>query len=127
MSTEAARDRLARMVAATTAPTLDDDALDTLLTTAARVDRDGHTADTDGWEPTYDLNAAAAEGWRWKAAAAAATVDVTTDGTHLRRAQVHEHCLKMAAHYTARISTQVAISTLDEAWITAAETSELLP
>jgi hypothetical protein len=128
MTRETALERLARMTAASTAPELSNDELETLLVIAARVDRDGHTADAEGWEPTYDLNAAAAEGWRWKGAAAAACIDVSTDGTNLRRSQVHEHCMRVAAHYAARIATgTVVVSTVDEAWIDAAEGSRLLP
>lgn len=116
MTTEEAKTRLGRMVAATASPALDEADLDTLLAIAARVDRDGNEADSAAWEPTYDLNAAAAEGWRWKAAAASSCVDVSTDGTSLRRAQVYEHCLAMAAHYAARVAVDgVVVKTVDPA------------
>ena len=49
---------------------------------------------------TYDLNAAAAEIWRSKASYfATRAFDFSTDNHRVSGGQIHEHCLKMAAHY----------------------------
>lgn len=54
------------------------------------------------WAPTYDLNAAAAEGWRWKAAKASGRFGFQTDGQSFERQQVAARCLEMAATYERR-------------------------
>jgi len=49
---------------------------------------------------SYDIYAAAADVWRSKAAHAAETsFDFSTDNHRVSGGQIHEHCLKMAAHY----------------------------
>jgi hypothetical protein len=54
------------------------------------------------WVPTWDLNAAAAEGWRRKAAKAAAKFDFTTGDQQFSRSQVYAQCMSMAADYARR-------------------------
>lgn len=125
MTTEQAAERLAVMVAATTAPTLDDDIVLGLLATAAREDARGNGPTVVGWEPTYDLNWAAAEGWRLKAGLAAAQYSVTADGATFQRNQVFEHCERMAAHYAARV-TNDALADRDRDLLVY-EAGELLP
>lgn len=63
--------------------------------------------DTDVWTPTYDLYAAAAEGWRWKAGKIADAYDFSTDQQSFERSQKVEHCMKMAAFYDARAGTSI--------------------
>ena len=58
--------------------------------------------DSDSWLPTYDLNAAAADVWDQKAAAAAADYDYSADGANLRRSQVYEQYRRQAAYYRSR-------------------------
>lgn len=49
---------------------------------------------------TYDLKAAAAEGWRWKAAKVVSEYNVATGGgTSFQRAQKYEHCMAMARSF----------------------------
>lgn len=52
------------------------------------------------WAPTFDLNAAAAEGWRWKAAKAASMIDFTADGASFKQDQLLAHCEKMVKRYS---------------------------
>jgi len=47
----------------------------------------------------YDLNAAAADVWRSKAANAAKLYDFATDGHNLKRSQIRAQCLEMAKYY----------------------------
>lgn len=52
------------------------------------------------WTTTYDLKAAASEGWRWKAAKVASKYDVAAGGgTDFKRSQQHEMCLRMAKSF----------------------------
>lgn len=54
------------------------------------------------WAPTWDLEASAAEGWRWKAGKAASRFGFTTDGQQFAREQVIANCFEMAARYARR-------------------------
>ena len=69
------------------------------------------------WEPTYDLNGAAADIWDEKAGALIEEVDTTVDGTSLARSQVYEHARKRASHYRSRaaIRSVPELSRRDEA------------
>lgn len=63
----------------------------------------------------YDINRAAAEIWRQKAAHTAEWFDVKTDNHDLKRSQAAAHCLKMAAEFERRagpISVQMVRSDL---------------
>lgn len=62
--------QLKSMVAWQVEPRLSEDDITVLLLRAAVLDVDGLRPSDDGWTATYSpvlLNAAAAEGWRWKA------------------------------------------------------------
>ncbi|HEY8818405.1 MAG TPA: hypothetical protein VIM25_06260 [Candidatus Limnocylindrales bacterium] len=59
------------------------------------------------WAPTYDLNAAAAEGWRWKAALVAGLFDFKTDQQDFSRSQMSDMCLAMAAMYAKRVTGSI--------------------
>ncbi len=50
---------------------------------------------------SYDLNAAAADIWRQKAAWYAGAYDISTDSHSLSRGQLIEHCRMMADYYTS--------------------------
>lgn len=62
---------------------------------------------TGAWSPTYDLYAAAAEGWRWKAGKIADAFDFSTDQQSFERSQKVAHCMKMAEYYDARTGTSI--------------------
>jgi hypothetical protein len=55
-----------------------------------------------------DVGAAAAEGWRIKAASVADWYQMNIDGAFLSRDQVWEHCMKMAAHFDGRSGGNLA-------------------
>lgn len=63
------------------------------------------------WDPTYDLNAAAAEGWRWKAAKVAGEFDFGTDQQTFSRSDKHAACLAMADEYRKRVTGSVKVGT----------------
>lgn len=81
-----AEEQLRAMVAADSVPCLDDGQIWMLVQIAA----------------DSDLNAAAAEGWRWKAAAVAGEYGFSVDGQRFDRDQMHAMCLAMVDHYARR-------------------------
>jgi hypothetical protein len=109
MDAATARVRLAAMTAWDSEPTLSSPELDMLVELAQRADSDGLAPSDADWTPTYDLNAAAREGWLWKAARAASKFDVTTDGQSVSRSQMKDHCDEMAEMYRKRIMQQVPV------------------
>lgn len=102
-----ARARLERMVAASSVPTLDAGEVDDLMLLAARNDSLNVVPGQTGWAPTYALNDAAAEGWRWKAGKVVSDVTIGQDGSTINRSDMHKHCLSMASYYDARLGQTV--------------------
>lgn len=98
MDEATARARLERMTQASRFPTLTADEVDELVELARRPDLDGNLPDAPGWAGAFDLNASAAEGWRWKAAKVAGDESVTADGATFG-ADTYKGCLAMAAQY----------------------------
>jgi hypothetical protein len=89
-------------------PKLSLDDLQMILQNAQRADANGRSPSDVNWQPTYDLNAAAAEGWRLKAAKVAGDFNFRSpDGSSYDRSQVMEHCERMAKHYASRIIVNV--------------------
>lgn len=109
MNEAAALVRLKAMTAATTEPTLSDGELETLLDMARLADSEGNAPADAEWTPTFDLNRAAAEGWRWKAAALATEFDFEADGAVFNRQQQIDNCLKMAAQYGRKIMGSIGV------------------
>ena len=62
------------------------------------------------WIPTYDLNMAAAEGWRWKAAKAADRTGFTADGATFHEEQLIAHCERMANQYAKGVAGSINVS-----------------
>lgn len=65
---------------------------------------DGVTYELDaatpaGWQPTYALALAAAEGWRMKAGLVSDRFRFADDGDSYDRQQIFEHCFRMAEQY----------------------------
>jgi len=111
MDATQAQTQLASMLGDGAEPVLTVDELTTLLALAARADRFGRYPTDATWENTYALNAAAAEGWRWKAAKVAGDFKFTVDGNSYDRDQVHTHCLAMAAEFLSREGGQGTLNT----------------
>jgi hypothetical protein len=61
------------------------------------------------WARTYDLNAAAAVGWRWKAGLVAHKYAFGTDGQTFTRNQWFAHCMQMAEVYGKRAPLTVTL------------------
>lgn len=87
---------LARLTDAATDPVLTSDDISDLVGVAARADADGLYRGDTGWTETWDVNAAAAEGWLRKAGRAATQFNFAEDGQRFDRAQIYQHC--MAQH-----------------------------
>lgn len=104
------------MVAAEKAPTLSVGQIETLLDLARRPDTDGLVPSDEGWTPTWNLNAAAAEGWRWKAAAVAGDFTFSTDGQSFSRSDKIRACLDMARMYSGRVAGSVPLNVPTGEW-----------
>jgi hypothetical protein len=61
------------------------------------------------WYGAWDLNRAAAEGWRIKAGLVSNRHDFANNSGNYNPAQVFDHCMKMADHYNSK---QIAAITL---------------
>lgn len=59
------------------------------------------------WAGVYDLNAAAAEAWRLKAAKVAGRYDFQTDGQTFRRSQMLANCRQMERMFRRRVASGV--------------------
>jgi len=97
-----AQAKLILMVLAEDDPALSDEQIKDLVELARRPDASGLTALDGGWTPTWDLNFAAAEGWRRKAGIAAARFNFSEDGQNFQRAQIYAHCIAQAEAYASK-------------------------
>lgn len=81
-------------------------------TSGATVTADGVTYAEAGteWTGTYNLNAAAAEGWRWKAGKVAGDFTFASDGQSFNRADMVKACQMMAQTYRNRIAGSVPLN-----------------
>jgi hypothetical protein len=111
MDTEQAWTRLKAMTAADSAPVLSPDEIELLLTMHRLADAAGVAPGAEGWVPTWDLNRAALEGWRWKAGKAAGSFDFQADGASYNRSQILEHCERMIAQYRRRANSSPPLFT----------------
>lgn len=97
-------DELKLLTAWDVEPALTEEELEGLLGTASKEDAAGLAPGDEGWEPTYDLNRAAARVWLVKAARASATVEAASEDTGNATSRVFENCLAMARLYSAKRS-----------------------
>lgn len=98
-----ARVRLSAMVAASSRPVLTDDEVGLLLDGVKVVDLYGLAPVDPGWAPTFDLDAAALEGWRWKAGQVAGDFAFSADDASYSKGDVIAHCERMIAMYAGRV------------------------
>lgn len=61
------------------------------------------------WVRSYDLNAAAAAGWRWKAALVSHKYAFGADGQTFSRNQWFSHCMEMSSAYGKRAPLTVTL------------------
>lgn len=97
--------RLSRMAGAGVDPKLTDADLAILLDMFALADASGNLPGAGGYVATYDWHGAAAEAWRWKAAAASATVSFQADGSRFDASDVIANCERQAALHEAKRQT----------------------
>jgi hypothetical protein len=97
-----AQEQIERMVQASIDPTLSADEVTDLVNVAARPDSDGYDRTDDAWTPTWDLNAAAAEGWSRKASLAANLFNFAEDGQRFDRSQIYANCVTQRDYYAAK-------------------------
>lgn len=102
-----AEDKLKRMTAWDTVPTLSQQEITDLLAVFATADSTGLLPSEVGWVPTYRLRAAAAEGWRWKAARASDQISSDLDGDRMSANQLFEHCQRMIKTYASAGSVSI--------------------
>lgn len=103
-------DRLKQMVAFESEPKLTPTEVEGLLEQYARKDKNGNSPSLAEWIPTYDLNGAAAEGWRLKMGKASELISVDLDGERMSSNQVFEHCERMSRMYSRRRNATVSTS-----------------
>lgn len=99
---EGAMARLRRLSQSESDPKLDDGDLADIIELAKIPDRFGVLPSYAGWEPTFDMDRAAADAWETKAAKAAGDHDFQADGASYSASQVAEHCLAQAKMYRDR-------------------------
>ncbi len=102
-------DRLKRMTAWEQDPTLSPDDLDRLLEQFAQADSVGLVSGDVGWIPTYNLRAAAREGWTVKMGRASELTSTDLDGDRMSANQVFEHCERMVRRYAGAASPTVGL------------------
>lgn len=105
MTPEQAERRLRSMTAASSLELpLSDEEIEDLLSLARRPDILGYAPGEPEWEPTYDLDAAAAEGWRWKAGKTTTRVTVGASGSNVQQSDSFAFCMQMVAEFQAASS-----------------------
>lgn len=129
MDRATAKARLINMVAATSRPVLSSGVapsdIETLLDMVRLPDNQGRLIGDTGYvEENWDLNSAAAEGWRWKAAKVAGDFTFSADGASYSKADVLAHCLEMEQTYLAKVT---GTSLVRGASGLGYDTSELIP
>jgi len=105
-----ALDKLKLITAWEDDPALTEDELEDMLASAALPDDDGKTPESEGWSPTYDINAAARDAWLIKAARTAALVEIDPPESGIVTSKVFDNCRRMARLYADRRSATVTIS-----------------
>ena len=93
---------LQRLTDSATEPELAEADLDDLVGVAARPDEDGLFRGDADWTPTWDVNAAAAEGWLRKAGRAATKFNFAEDSHRFDRAQIYLHCRSQHTLYAGK-------------------------
>jgi hypothetical protein len=102
MEREVALGILTDRVAAASRPILSPETLGRVLDQWRTPDAEGRPATDAAWVGSYDLNAAAAEGWRIKAGMVAGDFNFSADGASYSKADVLAHCLEMETKYASR-------------------------
>lgn len=111
MNETEARTELEHMIFPADEPTLGSAEVSSILRYARRPDESGRVYGDTGWTPTWDLYAAATEGWTRKAGKAANRFSFLTDGQRFDRAAVYRHCIEQARLYGDRAMGSIPVAT----------------
>ena len=106
---ESAKEKLKKLTAWTTEPALTDVEIDELLAASGLADAEGNAPSSEDWTPTYDINAAAAEGWLIKAGRAASTTETEPDSLQVT-SRVFENCVRLARLYSTKRAASARVS-----------------
>ena len=117
---ESPLDRLKRMTAWESKPTLSNDELTSLLEQFARADVDGLDPADVAWVPTYNFRSAAREGWVMKMAKASEEISTDLDGDRMSANQLFEHCERMVRKYSGTASPMMR-SSVSESYVSTDE------
>ena len=98
---ESAKEKLKKLTASAEEPTLTDAEIDELLAASSVIDREGNSPGSESWSQTYDVNAAAAEGWMIKAARSASTTETDPNSLDVT-SRIFENCIRMAKLYSRK-------------------------
>ena len=113
MDEATARTRLTAMLGGDARPTLSDDEVTALLDSYRLADSDGRAPGDEGWTGNWALNAAAAEGWRWKSAKVAGDFTFSADDASYNKGDVLANCERMVAQFAALDNGVIDVSTTD--------------
>ncbi len=102
-------EKLKKLTAWDTEPTLSGAELDELLAGTSLEDKEGRASADATWTPTYDVNAAAATGWLIKAGRASSTTETEPDSFYVT-SKVFDNCCKMAALYRAKGAAVMSVA-----------------
>lgn len=102
MTEAEAKTKLELLVLPSEEPALSAAQVNDLVVAARRPDLEDRVHGESGWEETWDLDAAASEGWARKAAVAANRFNFAEDGQRFDRAQIYSHCIAQAERYARR-------------------------
>lgn len=107
MTEAEARATITLLTDAGTEPVLASADLDYLLTLAKRADNFGVWPTETGWEETWDVNYAVAQGWLIRAGRLANRYLFMTGGKMFSRQQFYDHCMKMYRTYLSKSPMKV--------------------
>jgi hypothetical protein len=93
---------LRRMTAEPTADTYHDAELAKYIETYPVLDSEGHSLDSEDWDPSYDLQAAAADIWEEKAALFAEEFTFRADGAAYNLAERYQQIMGRVRWHRAR-------------------------
>jgi hypothetical protein len=88
-------------------PALSQAEITELLAMFQKTDTNGVNPGGTGYVATYNLRAAAAEGWRWKLGKAAELQSTDLDGDRMSANQIFDHCQVMIKVYSRRTASPV--------------------
>jgi hypothetical protein len=109
-ATQAQKDELRGKLADTKANYFTDAQLAVLIERYPVDDDDGNEPDDDGWTETYDLNAAAGDGWDEKVMAISdSSFDFSADGATYSRSQRLEAYRRNASYYRSRSCAETVL------------------